>query len=285
VTVTGQGTLRAVPGAPVVDARGLTVVESGNTILRDVSVRLEPHEHLTVLGPNGSGKTTLLRVLATYRYPTRGEVTLLGHRIGRVDVRALRPRVGFVSVALDPLVDAVPVLPLVAGGHRGTTAPSVRVLEDRDAVDAARRALDQVGAGHLADRRVDTLSQGERQRVRTARALASAPDLLLLDEPFAGLDLGGREALLGDLDRLLADPGGPTVVLVTHHLEELPTRISRALLLAEGGTVASGPIAGVLTSSQVSEVFGVAVTVERAADGRWRATGSRPGLDEPVRLT
>ncbi|WP_052664222.1 ABC transporter ATP-binding protein [Nitriliruptor alkaliphilus] len=285
MTVAGQGTLQAVPGAPVVDARDLTVVESGNTILRDVSVRLEAREHLTVLGPNGSGKTTLLRVLATYRYPTRGEVSLLGHRFGRVDVRALRPRVGFVSVALDPLVDAVPVLPLVAGGHRGTTAPSVRILADPDAVTAARQALTQVGARHLADRRVDTLSQGERQRVRIARALASSPDLLLLDEPFAGLDLGGRESLLADLDRLLTDPGGPTVVLVTHHLEELPPRISRALLLAGGAAVASGPIAEVLTSSQVSAVFGVPVIVERADDGRWRASGSPPGLDETVRLT
>jgi iron complex transport system ATP-binding protein len=270
----GPPTLRAVPGAPVVDARGVTVVESGREILSQASLRLEVGEHLAVLGPNGGGKTTLLRVLATYRYPTRGEVEILGHRLGRVDVRALRPRVGFVSVALDPLVDAVPVLALVVAGQRGVTAPPRRVLDDHVAVAAGRRALEQVGVAHLAERRVDTLSQGERQRVRTARALVSEPDLLLLDEPFAGLDLGGREALVADLDALLADPDGPTVVLVSHHLEEVPPRITRALLLAGGRVAASGPIGEVLTSSQVSAVFEVPVTVTREAHGRWRATGS-----------
>jgi iron complex transport system ATP-binding protein len=276
VTVATWADLPAVLGAPVVAARGLTVVESANTILADVSVTLQRGEHLAVLGPNGAGKTTLLRVLATYRFPTRGELELLGHRLGRVDVRRLRPRVGLVSVALDPLVDAVPALPLVAGSRRGAILPPRGILDDTEAVDAARRALAQVGAGHLADRRVDTLSQGERQRVRIARALASEPDLLLLDEPFAGLDLGGRETLLADLDELLAEPDGPTVVLVTHHLEELPTGLVRGLLLSSGGALAAGPIDQVLTSAQVSRAFGVAVTVERATDGRWRATGARP---------
>ncbi len=262
--------------APVIRARGVTVVESGTTILEDVGLELDPREHLAVLGPNGAGKTTLLRVLATYRFPTRGEVDLLGHRLGRVDVRSLRPRVGFVSVALDPLVAPVAALALVAGSRVGATFPPPDVLDDPATVAAARWALGQVGADHLAGRRVDTLSQGERQRVRIARALASDPDLLLLDEPFAGLDLGGREALIADLDRLLADPEGPTVVLVTHHLEELPTGTRRALLVADGAVVADGPIAEVLTSSQVSAVFDVDVDVERSSAGRWRATGAHP---------
>jgi iron complex transport system ATP-binding protein len=275
--VTVPASLRPVPGAPVVAARGVGVVASGAAILGDVDLRVEARDHLVVLGPNGGGKTTLLQVLATYRYPTRGEVELLGHRVGRVDVRALRPRIGFVSVALDPLVDAVPVLPLVASGTRGATAPARTILDDPAAVAAARRALDRVGAGHLDGRRVDTLSQGERQRVRIARALASDPDLLLLDEPFAGLDLGGRESLLADLDRLLTDPAGPTVVLVTHHLEEVPTGSRRALLLADGAVAAAGPIDEVLTSAQVSGVFGVTVRVERDTDGRWRASGRSGG--------
>jgi iron complex transport system ATP-binding protein len=274
--VTGPSVLRPVAGAPVIDARGVRVVTGGATILADVDVALGAREHLVVLGPNGGGKTTLLRVLATYLFPTRGEVDLLGHRVGRVDVRALRPRIGFVSVALDPLVDAVPALASVAGGVRGAVAPSRRFADDAEAVAAARRALAQVGADHLAARRVDTLSQGERQRVRIARALASGPDLLLLDEPFAGLDLGGRESLLHDLDRLLADPTGPTVVLVTHHLEEVPPGVGRALLLAGGRVAAAGHVGEVLTSSQVSEVFGVQVRVERDAAGRWRASGERP---------
>ncbi|MTV26611.1 ATP-binding cassette domain-containing protein [Nitriliruptoraceae bacterium ZYF776] len=262
----------APPRAPVIVARDVGVVTGGATLLDGVDLEVGAREHTAVLGPNGAGKTTLLRVLATYRYPTRGAVELLGHRLGRVDVRALRPRVGFVSVALDPLVAPIAALPLVAGSRIGATFPPAGILEDPAAVAAARRALDRVGAAHLAVRRVDTLSQGERQRVRIARALASDPDLLLLDEPFAGLDLGGREALLADLDTLLADPDGPTVVLVTHHLEELPTGIRRALLLADGRCAATGRAADVLTSSQVSAVFGVEVEVARDPNGRWRAT-------------
>lgn len=274
--VTGVDVLRPVAGAPVIDARGVAVVTGDATLLADVDLVLEARQHLVILGPNGGGKTTLLRVLATFLHPTRGQVELLGHRLGRVDVRALRPRVGLVSVALDPLVDDVPVLALVAGGVRGMLAPPRAGTDDPETIAAARRALAQVGAGHLADRRIDRSSQGERQRVRIARALASGPDLLLLDEPFAGLDLGGRESLLADLDRLLADPGGPTVVLVTHHLEEVPAGIGRALLLAHGRVVAAGEVDEVLTSAQVSAVFGVAVRVTREADGRWLARGAGP---------
>jgi iron complex transport system ATP-binding protein len=268
------GALRAVPGAAAIDARGVTVTVGGRTILDAVDLHLDAGEHLVVLGPNGGGKTTLLRVLATYRFPTRGRVELLGHRLGRVDVRELRPRIGLASIALDPLVDAVSVLDLVVAAHRGAMAPPRRGTPDPEERAAAERALDRVGAGHLAGQRVDTLSQGERQRVRIARALATDPDLLLLDEPFAGLDLGGREALLGDLDRLLAARDGPTVVLVTHHLEEVPVGSSRALLLAAGRAVAAGPVDDVLTSSQVSDVFGVPVRVERDGAGRFRATGA-----------
>jgi iron complex transport system ATP-binding protein len=261
------------PGPPVLRARGVRVVERGAVLLDGVDVEVAARQHLVVLGPNGAGKTTLLRVLATFRHPTAGTVELLGHRLGRVDVRTLRPRVGLVSVALDPLLAPVAVGRLVAGSVTGTTFPPPSVLADRDAVAAARRALSRVGADHLADRRVDTLSQGERQRVRIARALASDPALLLLDEPFAGLDLGGRERLLADLDRLMAAAEGPTVVLVTHHLEEVPTAVRDALLLAGGRTAAAGPVGEVLTSATVSAVFGTGVRVTRASSGRWSAVG------------
>jgi iron complex transport system ATP-binding protein len=260
------------------------VVTGGATLLHDVSLEVPRREHLAVLGPNGAGKTTLLRTLGTYRFPTRGEVTVLGHRLGRVDVRALRPLVGTVSVALDPLLEAIAVRRLVAGSSIGAIAPPPTVLDDPAAVAAADAALARVRADHLAERRVDTLSQGERQRVRIARALASDPALLLLDEPFAGLDVGARERLLADLDRLLADPRGPTVVLVTHHLEELPVGIRRALLLADGRATADGPADEVLTSSQVSATFATRLTVARDVSGRWRATGAHRG-DEKVRRT
>ena len=258
---------------PVLRARGVRVVERGAVLLDHVDVEVAARHHLVVLGPNGSGKTTLLRVLATFRHPTAGTFEVLGHRLGRVDVRRLRPRVGLASVALDPLLAPVAVDRLVAGSVTGTTFPPPSVLADADAVAAARRALSRVGADHLTDRRVDTLSQGERQRVRIARALASDPDLLLLDEPFAGLDLGGRERLLADLDRLMSAADGPTVVLVTHHLEEIPTAVREALLLVAGRTAAAGPVEEVLTATQVGGAFGVDVRVTRASSGRWSAVG------------
>jgi len=258
----------------VMSLDGVGVTVDGATILDGVSVEVAAGEHLAVLGPNGSGKTTLLRVISTYRYPTRGTATVLGATFGRADLRTLRPRIGFVSTALDPLLRSrADALSLVAAARQGATWPPHDVLGDTDAVAAARRALARVGADHLDDRRVDTLSQGERQRVRIARALAVDPELLLLDEPFAGLDLGGRESLLTDLDRLLAEPGGPTVVLVTHHLEELPTGMQTAMLLRGGRIVASGSIDAILTDEQVGAAFGLSVAVRRDG-GRWRAVAA-----------
>ncbi len=256
----------------VVRLTGVGVRAGGSEILDGVDLRLAPGEHTAVLGPNGSGKTTLLRILSTYRHPTRGEVEVLGIRFGAGDLRQLRHRIGFVSTALDSLLHGTAsALALVASARIGGTWPPPGILDDPATRAAAERALARVGAGHLADRRVDTLSQGERQRVRIARALAIEPELVLLDEPFAGLDLGGREALLADLDALLAEPGGPTVVLVTHHLEELPTGVRRALLLRAGRPVADGPVAEVLVDDAVSEAFGVPVRVH-GHDGRYAAT-------------
>jgi iron complex transport system ATP-binding protein len=257
---------RPAAGTPVVRLRGVGVTVDGATILAGVDLDLAEREHLVVLGPNGSGKTTLLRVLATLRYPSRGQATVLGTRFGAGDLRALRPRIGLVSVALDPLLRVrASALALVAAARQGATWPGRDTLADPGRVAAARRALARVGAGHLDDRRLDTLSQGERQRVRIARALAAEPALLLLDEPFAGLDLGGREALLGDLDAILGEPDGPTVVLVTHHLEEVPTGVPTALLLRGGRPVAQGPARDVLADEPVSAAFALPLTV--TADG------------------
>jgi iron complex transport system ATP-binding protein len=255
-----------------VSLRGVGVRVDGATILDGVDLDVGRGEHLAVLGPNGSGKTTLLRVLSTYRYPTRGSATVLGTTFGRGDLRSLRPRIGFVSTALDELLHLrAAVLPLVAvARHGGTWAPP-DVLEDPLVRAAAERALARVGVAHLAARRVDTLSQGERQRVRIARALVIDPELVLLDEPFAGLDLGGRESLLADLDGLLREPDAPTVVLVTHHLEELPTGIRGAMLLRGGRVVAGGPVADVLADGPVSEAFGLPLRI-RESGGRWSAT-------------
>lgn len=251
---------------------GVGVRVDGATILDDVHLEVAPGDHLAVLGPNGAGKTTLLRVISTYLYPTRGTAQVLGMTFGRGDLRELRPRIGFVSVGLDPLLhERAAALPLVAVARHGGLWPPPGLLDDAELRAAAEGALARVGAAHLADRRVDTLSQGERQRVRMARALVTEPDLLLLDEPFAGLDLGGRESLLADLDALLADPEGPTVLMVTHHLEELPVGIRAAALLREGRLMAAGPVGEVLTDRAVSDTFGIDVEV-RCVDDRWTAT-------------
>jgi iron complex transport system ATP-binding protein len=258
--------------APVAALRGVGVRRGGTDLLAAIDLDLDRREHLAVLGPNGAGKTTLLRVLATELYPTTGQVTVLGTTFGRGDLRALRPRIGFVSLAMDRLMDArLPALPLVAAARLGATWPAPGILERPGLRARAETALQRVGAGHLADRRVDTLSQGERQRVRIARALVIDPALVLLDEPFAGLDMGGRESLLADLDRLLAEQEGPTVAIVTHHLEELPVGIRRVALMRAGRLVAAGSIAQTLDDRLVSATFGVEVAV-RGHAGRYTAT-------------
>ncbi len=263
-------------GGDAATLRDVGVRIGDTTLLGSVDLDLVAGRHLALLGPNGSGKTTLLRLLATRLYPSSGTVEVLGVRFGAGDLRAVRPRVGFVSVALDQLDRArARVDHLVAAAAQGSTWPVGDPFATGPGGLRARvdRALDRVGIAHLADRRVDTLSQGERQRVRIARALSVDPELLLLDEPFNGMDLAGRELLLTDLSRILAEPDGPTVVLVTHHLEELPRGIGAVALLREGGIVAAGPIADTLTDASVSEAFGLPVVVREVA-GRYSAVAA-----------
>lgn len=263
-----------VPG-PAARLDGVGVRVGGARLLADVDLEIGVGRHLAVLGPNGAGKTTLLRVLATRRFPSEGRAEVLGARFGAADLRTVRPRIGLVSVAADALDRArARVDHLLACAPAGGTWPVGDPLAGDPALAArVAAALARVGAGHLADRRLDTLSQGERQRVRIARALVAAPALLLLDEPFAGLDLGGRESLLADLGALMAAPDAPTTVLVTHHLEELPPAVADAVLLRDGRVVAAGPAGAVLTDAAVSDAFGVAVRVGRDG-GRWRAVAA-----------
>ena len=255
---------------PVAVLSGVDVRIGGSTILRGVDLRIGPREHHAVLGPNGSGKTTLLRILSGYRFPTAGEVTVLGARFGRSDLRVLRRHIGLVSTALAGLLEvAFPAAALVATGVDGETWPTTRHREDPDLRARAERALGRVGARHLADRTCRTLSQGELQRVVIARALVTDPELLLLDEPFAGLDVGGRESLLADVAALMAESDGPTVVLVTHHLEEVPRGIEAALLLRDGAVAAHGPAGEVLTDAPLSDAFGLSLRVEEHDGRRW----------------
>ncbi|WP_369916108.1 ABC transporter ATP-binding protein [Plantactinospora sp. KBS50] len=250
----------------VIDLDGVGVVRSGNHLLRDVTWRVELDERWVVLGPNGAGKTTLLSLAAGRLHPTSGTVHILGERLGRTDVSELRTRIGLSTAAL---ADRIPgqerVRDVVV-----TAAWSVvgRWRESYHPMDEARAEalLDQIGVGSLADRSYGTLSEGERKRVQIARALMTDPELLLLDEPAAGLDLGGREDLVARLAKLAADPDAPAMVLVTHHVEEIPPAFSHALLLRDGRIVAQGLLGDTLTSENLSTTFGVPLVVQRSGD-------------------
>lgn len=244
------------------------VRREGTAVLDAITWRIAKEERWAVLGPNGSGKTTLLGVVGARLWPTAGQVEILGCRLGRVDVRALRPRIAFVSGAVTrQLRSDQPAREVVASGRFGALETWWNRYEDTD-WQRADALLAQGGVGRVADRPFGVISEGERQQVLLARALMSDPELLLLDEPFAGLDLGARERLLRRLSAVAGDPSGPPLVLVTHHCEEIPPGVSHVALLRGGRMVAAGPIDEVLTSRLVSDAFEVTVSVGRD-DGRW----------------
>ena len=249
---------------------GVSVVRDARAILDDVHWTVGPGDRWVVLGPNGSGKTTLLRVAGMRLLPTRGMVEVLGQRYGRVDVRVLRQRVAFVSQALLRSFRAtITALEVVLTGKYAALETWWQHYgpEDRD---LARRLLEDAGLDGVAEHEFGVLSEGERQRVLLARALMSEPELLLLDEPAAGLDLGARERLVARLAELATDPATPPLVLVTHHIEEIPPGISHAALMRGGRMIRSGPADDVLTSEAVSRCFDVPVSVHRG-EGRWVA--------------
>jgi iron complex transport system ATP-binding protein len=247
----------------VVRLSDVTVRRGGATLLHDVTWAVQPGERWVVLGANGAGKTTLLQVAAGNIRPTEGEVDLLGEPLAESDLDDLLPRIGWASAALaDRLPADERVLDVVLTASYATVR---RGAERYDAVDE-RRATDlltQLGCRMLIDRPFGTLSEGERKRVQLARALMTDPELLLLDEPAAGLDLGAREALLRTLGRLAADPQAPALVLVSHHVEEVPPGFTHALLLRQGEVVGAGPIREVMRSSQLSACFGLPLLLFR----------------------
>ena len=249
---------------------GVGVVRDGATLLADVDWTVREGERWVVLGANGAGKTTLLQIAGAALFPSRGTVELLGERFGEADLGELRTRVGLTSSAL---ADRVPphekALDVVVTAAYGVLGRWSEAYDDGD-VARATDLLGRVGLRAFIGRRFGTLSEGERKRVLLARALMTDPELLLLDEPAAGLDLGAREALLRLLTRLSADPEAPASVLVTHHVEEVPIGTTHALVLARGRVVATGPVAQVLTGQVLSRAFGLPLVVEAVA-GRFTA--------------
>jgi iron complex transport system ATP-binding protein len=239
-------------------------------LLRSVDWTVELDERWVVLGPNGAGKTTLLQLAAAQLHPSSGTAEVLGERLGRVDVFELRPRIGLTSAALAGRVpNNETVLDVVVSAGYAVVG---RWREEYEVLDTgrARHLLYQLGVQQLADRRFGTLSEGERKRVQIARALMTDPELLLLDEPAAGLDLAGREQLVARLATLAADPDAPTMVLVTHHVEEIPPGITHGLLLRNGTVVAAGLINDVLTADLLSVTFGMPLALDRTG-GRYAA--------------
>ncbi len=261
--------------APVVELCDVGVRFGDRWALDGVDWTVAPGQRWVVLGPNGCGKTTLLRVVSMALHPTRGEVEVLGGRWGRVDVRQHRRLIGVSSAAVDrQLRDGLTVRDAVMAAAHAALETWWHAYDDTDRA-RAEDLLARFGVDHLAGVPLGTLSSGERRRVGLARALYGRPRLLLLDEPAAGLDLGGREDLVRRLGHLAEDRSGPPLVLVTHHVDEIPPGTTHALVLAGGGVVAAGPLAGTLVDDVLSAAFGLPLEVRRDGD-RWTARGRGP---------
>lgn len=237
------------------------VVRDGKQILGPLSFRMSAGERWVILGPNGAGKSTLLGVLAARIFPSKGRVTLLDEQVGAVDLSELRTRIGLASPSLEAMVDSDELV----RDFVLTAAYAIigRWNESYDLWDESRAValLTTFGVRDLGDRRFSTLSSGEKKRVLISRALMADPELLLLDEPAAGLDVGGREDLLKRFAQFSQDPSAPASVLVTHHIEEIPAGTTHAILLKEGKIAVSGPVESVITSEHVSAVFGISIAV------------------------
>jgi iron complex transport system ATP-binding protein len=254
----------------VIEFAEVTVRRGSATLLDKISWRVAEGERWVVLGPNGAGKTTLLQVAAAQIHPTDGVAGILDEVLGTVDVFELRPRIGLTSAALAERIPRDELVRDVVVSASYAVVGRWREAYDELDHDRAQELLAAVGAEHLLERTFGTLSEGERKRVQIARALMADPELLLLDEPAAGLDLGGREDLVSTLSALALDPASPATVLVSHHVEEIPPGFTHALLLRSGRVVATGPLAEVVTEHHLAETFDMPLVLSHEA-GRWAA--------------
>lgn len=261
----------------LIDFAEVTLRRDGRTLVGPITWSVELDERWVVVGPNGAGKTSLLRLAAAMEHPSSGTAHVLGERLGRVDTTELRTRVGLSSAALAERIPGGELVRdlVVSAGYAvlGRWREQYADIDYERAIDM----LESVGAEHLADRTYSTLSEGERKRVLIARSLMIDPELLLLDEPAAGLDLGGREDLVARLADLAADPDAPAMVLVTHHVEEIPQGFTHCLLLSEGTVVDAGLLPDVLTAENLTTAFGQSIALD-LIDGRYfaRRRRSRP---------
>ena len=273
-------------GQPVLHLDGVGVTIDGVEVLRDVSLSVRRDEHWALIGPNGGGKSTIVRVAALALHPSVGSVRVLGQLLGRIDIRPLRGRIGLSSSSLvDQLRGSLTCEEIVRCGRFGALEPWWHTYDDADTM-RAESLLAQLGLDGYRRRTFATLSSGERQRALLARTLMPRPDLLLLDEPTAGLDFAGREELVIALQRMAVDPEAPPSILVTHRVEDLPATTTHVAAVRDGRLVASGPIEPTLTGELLSDLFGLQVELTRHAN-RWsaRATGEPASQPESALRT
>ena len=260
-------------GEYVLELHNVTVEREGRSILGPINFAIRPQERWVILGPNGAGKSTMLQILATQIFPTRGTVHVLDKEMGRCDLSELRTRIGICGALIS---EDIPADELVRDVVL-TAAYAIlgRWNEAYDLWDESRAValLTTFGVREFADRTYGSLSEGERKRVQIARALMADPELLLLDEPASGLDLGGREDLLSRFSAFAADPASPAMIVVTHHIEEIPFGTTHALIIKNGLIAVSGPVSSVITSEHMTAVFGINIEVT-PANGRFFARSS-----------
>lgn len=262
------------PAAPVLRLRGVSYLRGQRTILAPMSWSVRPGERWLVLGTNGSAKTTLLRIAALDEHPSSGTVDVLGERLGRTDVRLLRRRIGFLSAAFAAQVRGeLRAVDVVMTAKNAALEPWWHRYDDADKARAIV-CLERMGVGWAAQRPLATLSSGEQQRVLLARTLMNEPSVVMLDEPSARLDIAGREQLVAAMSELTSNPGAPPLILVTHHLDEVPPGMTHVLLLRNGVVVGRGPIGRTLTAAALSNCFGLPLTIEHRPDGRMSAYAS-----------
>jgi iron complex transport system ATP-binding protein len=258
----------------VINLQNVHLVRDGQPILTNIDWQVEDNQRWVIVGPNGAGKTSLLRIVATQIHPTTGTASVLGKDFGHVDLHELRPRIGFASSALAsriPLQETV--LNAVMTASHGVTG---RWNEQYETIDErrARRVLTEWQLADFADRTFGSLSDGEKKRTQIARAVMPDPELLLLDEPVASLDLAAREQTIELLGNYASNPQAPAMVMVTHHLEEIPAGFTHAMILSGGEIFAAGEIGHILNSDNISEAFGLGIEVDQV-DGRYRARAKR----------